>query len=121
MAKAILFVPKSDQRSYVKTGNKILLYTKITYFPNNDTTKWQNGRYLLHKAQQNQQVLKALHSANTSDAGLLTQWTYKDQAGTRQSPSLAPVSGPLFEAILNRHFLPLYENPRAWSPRHNNF
>lgn len=36
------------------------------YIANNDTTKWQNEKYLIHKkAQHNQQVLKELHSANT--------------------------------------------------------
>lgn len=54
MAKALLFVPKPAQRWYVKTENEILPYTnKTPYFPNNDSTKWQNEKYLLHKAQQN--------------------------------------------------------------------
>lgn len=65
-AKATLFIHKSDERLYIKTENEILLYTnKIMYIPNNDTTKWQNEKYLIHKkAQHNQQVLKELHSAN---------------------------------------------------------
>lgn len=60
MAKAILFAPKWDQRLYIKTENEVLLYTNnITYFPNNDTTKWQHEKYLIHKkAQQNQQVIQ---------------------------------------------------------------
>lgn len=65
-AKVTLFIHKSDERLYIKTENEILLYTnKIMYIPNNDTTKWQNEKYLIHnKAQHNQQVLKELHSAN---------------------------------------------------------
>lgn len=51
MANSILSVPESDKRLHIKTEKEVLLYTN---FPNNDITKRQNEKYLIHKkAQQN--------------------------------------------------------------------
>lgn len=61
MANSILFLPKLDRRLHIKIGSEILLCTN---FPNNNITKHQNEKYLIHKkAQQDQLGLKALHSA----------------------------------------------------------
>ena len=88
---------------------------RYTNFPNHDTTRRQNEKYLIHKkAQQNQQVLKALYIVQNPERYRVIQLLVLKRTRQKHMQMSHLVSWPLFKKLLNNAFFcPLYETTFA--------